>query len=281
MNQTLLATAISVALISFSPASMATSLTLNSSIDGTYLNSGSHNGLFDGTSVLPLNYQINSASYVFNFSDDQDSVISQTIDNGISISQYLYIRTDFSGADYYSTYERSSISRKTVQQNGESEAVSVSLGGKDVGSGSTTIASSSITGSPVYTNQTLDTWNGSPGYYYSCGNNSCWASGNINGYYTNHFTQTTTSSTDWSGTFSLSGNITDQSVLDQILNTGLLPFALGVTGDLSLTSARLTLDYSEIAFAPANTNSIPEPSSLLLGLAGLGGLRLVRRRRSF
>jgi hypothetical protein len=66
----------------------------------------------------------------------------------------------------------------------------------------------------------------------------------------------------------VSGNITDQFILSQLLSTNQLQLGFSVAGDLALTGAHLYLDVSQTA--PAS--DVPEPPTMLLMFAGLLGL---------
>jgi hypothetical protein len=259
--------------MSLSQASMATPITLNASFaNGTVLGAGNHTGVFDGAGLFPSNYQINSASFVFDFADDQDSLSTGPAQfAGSSATGYTSNGYYYDGSNYRYEYVRSVTNYQTVQKTGQGESVSVSLGGIAVGSGSTTMSQSSSTDS-AYTGRVYETTTGQGGYYYTygCGNHTCggWSPGYYNQYYADNTTQTTTTTTDWTGNFSVSGNITDQFILSQLLSTNQLQLGFSVAGDLALTGAHLYLDVSQTE----PTSDVPEPPTMLLMFAGLLGL---------
>lgn len=278
MKKTLLA-ACMTATVTFAPGAFATPLSLSASLAPGYLSNGAHAGVFDATAALPARYQINSASFYFTFSDDSDSSWGYFQSLGTSYTPYTHSSTVYDASDdYYYYYNvRSVTDNSAFQMFGEAERASLSLGGRVVGSGATS-SSTSSTQSTSYQYQTLDSSTDSPRYAYVCGNyNVCVVPGSTQYYYSDHYATTTTINSDNTGNFVIQGALTDQTILDQLLNSGLLSINLGVTGDLNLTAARLDLDYT--ALDSPQPGAVPEPSSLLLSLTALGGVIGLRRKR--
>jgi hypothetical protein len=148
-----------------------------------------------------------------------------------------------------------------------------------VGSGSTS-SSQSISTSTSYLGQTYLGSSGNSGYYYSysCGNYGCsgYQPGNLSYYYQNNYENLTTTTNNQTGTFNVSGTISDAGLLGEILNNKTLDFSLGVQGNLFLSSAQLRLDTTLLEIT---SNNVPEPESGLLMLTALGALGLITRRR--
>lgn len=268
--------ALGAALLCVGSQALAAPVVLTSS-SGGYLGAGSHVGVFDGSGVLPSSFHINSASFAFLFSDDQDAVSTgATQSTGSSVGSYSLINSYYNG-NYNYTYLRTVTAYQQVERTGEAESASVSFAGIGVGSGSTAMSQSSTTGT-AYNGQSFDSQSGYNGYGYSCGNRcSGWAPGSWSYYYSDNYTQTTTQTTDWSGDFAISGMLSDLSLLDSLLIGGVLQYELLVSGDLRLTGATLTLDISDLNSEPSS--SVPEPTSLALLAVALGGLAYSSRRR--
>jgi len=280
MNK-LLSAALATALLSMSSASQAAPITLTGSIaDGSWLGAGHHAGAFDGSAVLPQHYKINSASFVFNFADDQDTMSSgQPLVTGSSATAYNLLNYSWDSQNYYYTYLRTKTTSQSVAATGQAESALVSLGGVDVGSGATDLWQGTSQNT-IYDGRTAEGGSYSPGYWqgYSCGNRcggSYWVYGNSSNYFADNVRQVTTFTSDWKGNFSVAGDITNLAILQQLLASNKLDWDLLVGGDLNLSNARLNLDVEEIVPAA----DVPEPSSLLLLALGLLGLSFKRRGR--
>lgn len=280
MNQKLIAGALAAALASLATPALATPLTLNGSIaDGSLLNAGNAAGQFTLT-ALPANYQITGASFVFTFADDTDNLMYGAPQvTASSYGAYTY-NSAYSNTFYQRTfngYTRTGTLSQTMVQTGEQETVSLTLGGKAAGSGSTSLAESSS--QQVYNGQIYDTQvaRGPEGYYY-CGN-GCSGYGPLNYdyYYSLPVVTQTNVVRDWNGGFTIAGTISDQSTLDTLLASGGLAFDLAVSGDLYLRGSVLQLDVAEKA-SPAG--EVPEPPTSWLMLGALGMLGYMTRRRA-
>ncbi len=279
------ALALAAALLSLAPASQASTLTLDGfGRDGLWLNSGNHDVTFS-MPLLPPFFKINSVSYAFDFRDDLDNVMPTSVQqNGSSTTDYVFQRQDFNGYDYQNYYRRSITSYTSVAQKGEAESVSLSLGGINMGSGSTAMTQSEVVG----TSYSGSRWEGKSGQGYhpelvECGFfKLCvnWVYGHYDNYSSDLYQQTTTRTTEWGGDFSITGNITDTGLLQQMRPGNPLHWNLGVAGDLMMMNARMVVDIDD-GPAPPPIHRVPEPPSLVLlglGLLGLAGAK--RRRRS-
>jgi hypothetical protein len=247
--------------------------------DTGVLAEGDHTGVFDGRSVLPLDFKINSAAFYFSFSDDVDPARSMggMGYTGIQRGPYMFERLDTSHGDLESTYFRTGTNYAIWSMMGEMESVGVSLGGKLVGSGETTMAvTDAVRGTPVFQYRELDSKTGTPGYVYACGPNcEMYVPGRFDVYYTDQYLGVLERLSDWSGGFTVDGNIDpgQGNILGPLLNDRMLTFNLHVTGDLKLNFAALALDITP---GPA----VPEPEGWALGLGGLAVMWGLGRRRA-
>lgn len=273
MKANRLALAVVAAACTLSAPAFATTISLDAVKSDTYVNGQGYTGTFDGKSVLPASYTVNSISFTFDFKDNNDAFTTGPTRYAGTKVENEYSLTSSSTKKGYTTniFDRDLTINNTVSVTGQQESVSVSLGGVVVGSGSTSAKSgtSTSTTSPVRTLE--DTT--SLGHYSLClPFVGCfgWVEDGKNQYYDNTKTSTVTTTQDWTGSFSVSGTTTDQQLIQQLLNTSTLQFGLDVKGDLYLTAANVTLDITQTA--------VPEPSTIALALAGLAGLGYTRRK---
>lgn len=250
----LIATALLTALCTISTAALATPVALNGSFASSALSNNNYSAVFSGKSFLPADYVVNSLSYSFTFRDDgSDSwtTSAPTATGSSGLSDYSY-HTQYSAARYQTYFQ-------TVQRTSEQETARLSIGGVVLGTGSTAATETSATTSSPLT-ATLDGQDCFWGYcYYS--------------YYTKSKTDTTTVTRDYTGAFTISGIISNQSIINELLRNDQLTLNLNIAGDLLLTGSQFLLDYTKV-----EPTAVPEPSSILLALAGLAGLGAVRRR---
>jgi MYXO-CTERM domain-containing protein len=266
-------------LFAASPLSHAVPLTLDASLaDGSLLAAGAHAVVFDGGAKLPSSYTINRASFTFSFIDDADGYASTLQKTGASAGSYVLFDRQYSGYDVYSFYQRQLTEFFNEQRVYSQESVSVSIAGTQLGAGAT----GKSTSSDVLTNHVGQIYESQDGYpWYGgiyCDARCTGSAGQMNLYYADYTSKVTVSTTDWSGAFTVAGEIADSALLKPLLSTKRLSFDMSVLGDLTLAGARLDLDITDTTPSPAH--AVPEPSTAWLALAGAAGLFLRRRRQS-
>lgn len=212
-----------------------------------------------GTSDFGAQYVVNSATVSFTWTDNSGDSYSLTSSTPWSRSYGDYYLTGTSCCiNYY--FHRSETGSQTSWYATPSESASVAFGDKVVESGSSSTISTT-------SSNTVSNYTGLDSrvlrrirpltYYY---------------YYTDYHDTTTSVYTDHTGTFAIGADLLalGGSDVSSFLSSGILPFAMTMTGDAILTGATLTLDV-----APA----VPEPETYAMMLAGLGVVGFLSRRR--
>lgn len=236
----------------------AASFTVDSSLGSAVLLSQPTSGSFSlagqlspaGDYVTP--YQINSASVLFSFADDtaNELVLTGQITNPYSPTAVT--------------------TRAILQTYGDpAESASVTIGSQSASGATQTYSVAS------HLDHTTVDWsyyaNNCPGYVGPCNHQLFQGTS----YY---YVQVSGAK----GSFDLGYDL-DPTNLGILASTGVLSFNLGITGDLVLQSARLTLDITPnpLAVGPlaGPLAAVPEPETYALMLGGLGVLGACARRR--
>lgn len=240
-----------LALIFTSSSTTAQALTLyDTASHSQYLQQGeTYLGTFDINAMLGGDeynapYDISSASFRFYLSDDNDMVEVKTLTSD-------YVRT-FHFESSYSDYSQSWYHRNgTWDSTSESEKALVSVNDQSL-EGATAYHEYSY----VYENQ--DSVVNSPGH--------------TDKYFTNYAKTVS----GYNGSFCLSDNLSDMSLLDLSLD-GILNYSVTATeGGLRLEQAYLFFEVNE---NPLSAAPVPEPSTMFLLGSGLAGLAFYRRKR--
>jgi hypothetical protein len=258
MLRTLLATATLTAVAAMAPSAWATPITVHAFPEGSRLSDTTISNYFDLSRVaLPSGAVLRSASFAFAFADDDaDSYTETSTKTSEATSAYVLSSTVVNAnGDTVSHYTREHGLYFDDRRDYQQESARVNIGGFEL-SGAT-----SATQTTTYrTDHFLNAVEIRP------------APGVIDWYDTDLVTYRTILTTDWSGSFSVAGTITNPDTLVGLLSRASLPFSLAVSGDLRVTAATLTLNIAEPGDEP-----LPEPSSALLALAGGAALMLRRR----
>ena len=242
---------IGVAISMMAASASATTLSIDSSLgNNVYLN-GATSGSFDIASQLnPASnyvapYQISSASVLFSFVDNANDLVKVS--------------------EVYGNYYPATVTARThlTTYTDAAEAATLNIGTQST-SGQTTYYSN-----PSHVVSSTVDWsyygNNCPGYTGPC-NHTLFQGTTVNSEATSGYT----------GAFDLA-SILNGDNLASLANTGKLSFNLGITGDLILKSATLTLNISENP--GQSVSEVPEPSEFALMLSGLGLLGFAFHRK--
>lgn len=233
-------------------------------LDGAFatnLSTKTYDAVFSGKSFLPENYVVNGLSFSFSF-----------LDAGGKFKDSDPVQTSFKATDYgfhsknwrSITYARYVNIEQTITRSSEQETAQLSIGDIVLGSGATTLNEKTSSGGSDFkrVNDADDC------FLIFC---EYWDS--------KITTKTSILTKDYTGGFTISGIITNQSIIDQLLGSGELNLSLNIFGNLKLTDAKVLLDYTKVEEPAEEPGEVPEPSSVLLAGAGLAAIGFLRRRR--
>jgi hypothetical protein len=234
-------------------------------LDGSFatnLSNKTYDAVFSGKSFLPENYVVNGLSFSFSFLDAggnfKDAAPVQT---GFKSTDYGYHSQDWRSV----TYARYVNIEQTITRSSEQETAQLSIGDIVLGSGATTLTEKTSAG----------------GSDFKRVHDAAYCAFIFCKYYDSKITTKTSILTkDYTGGFTISGIITNQSIIDQLLGNGELTLSLDIFGKLKLTDAQVLLDYTKVEAPAEQPGEVPEPSSVLLAGLGLAAIGFLRRRRA-
>jgi len=241
-----------------STSASAAILELNGNIANGMLANGNHKPVFTGLSSLTGDYTINSLSYSFTFTDDgTDTWSSSPTTQKTTIGKYQ----DHPWTDW--KYREVDVVNTTVRTS-QQESAALWFGDLLLGTDSTKLTTSQ---------KVTDAYS-----YLHYDGKECEKVGRKEKctYYKSAVNNTDMLvSKDYTGSFTIAGVTSNQSIIQHLLDNNGLNFKLKIGGDLLLTGSQVMLDYTKVEL-PAE---VPEPSSILLAGAGLAAIGFARRRR--
>lgn len=262
--------ALAALMISAGSLATAAEITLSASAVPTYLDNNFYVGSFDGSAVLPGRFTINSIAFSFTFADDATDPFAST--SGTMSSSVSTTTSELSGTGGNKKRLVTTTNTTPVTRTGEQESVLLSFDGALFGGATGSSASGPVTTSTLGAERFVRV------SYERANGTSCTAPSaacKTIYHYSNVKTATRTTTINYTGGFEVADSLMGyDSLLSTFIGSKSLQFGLGVTGDLHLTGATLSLDYTKV-------EEVPEPAPLaLLGIALMGFAGLHRKRRA-
>ena len=267
--------AIAAILLSGASHAMADVIRVNASMlpaTDTLMSAGTYQGSFNlnGVQGLPSAYTINSLTFSFSFLDDgSDSFITMNGDktNGA-------VTTSISGSGQNRVATTTTIYQVAATKTGEKETVTLTFDGVNFVSAQTAAVSGGSSGPVTVSNPSIAAGTVKEKNGVVCTpeqiahDNSC----KDVRHETVEAAQITTTTTDYTGGFTIGDTLSVSLLQDKVLN-----FSFDLTGDLFLAGATLDVDF--INTVEAQVRDVPEPASVALFGIALAGIASVRRKR--
>lgn len=267
--------AIAAILLSGASHAMADVIRVNASslpASDTLMSAGIYQGSFNlnGVQGLPSAYTINSLTFSFTFLDDGNDPFITVAGDKTNAA----ISTSISGNGQNRVATTTTTYQVAATKTGEKETVKLTFDGVNFVSAQTAAVSGGSSGPVTVSNPAVPagTVKEKNGVVCTPAQIAHDSSCKDVRHETVEAAQITTTTTDYTGGFTIGDTLSVSILQDKVLN-----FSFDVTGDLFLAGATLDVDFTKAVEEPAG--DVPEPASVALFGIALAGIASVRRKR--